>query len=113
MAVDPVPRLGQDRIVHGRSLAVAERPLRGHGDLHVKDAAHGPPVQRPGQVEKPGTFGGKRRAPAGARGRSLGGSSAAWTSGNPPPRMSPLVPSGRSSSRSGSNDATRAPAASS
>ena len=38
-------------------------------------------------------------------------SSAACTSGNPPPRISPVVPAGRSSSCKGSKATTRAPAA--
>ena len=54
--------------MRGRGLAIAERQLRGHRGLDVKDAAHGPPVQRPGQVEQPRAFGGQRRAPAGERG---------------------------------------------
>ena len=58
MPADPVPSRGQDRVVHGRRLAVTERQFRGHRGVDVEDAAHGPPVQRPGQVEQPSAFGG-------------------------------------------------------
>ena len=67
MTAHHVARPGQHRIRYGHGLPVAEGQLRRHRGPHVEDAAHGPVVQRPGQVEQARALGGDRRAPGGQR----------------------------------------------